>query len=202
MIVGLICCCLSCKYRSYPKNYSHCPSFLEFNNLKPDDSALFFKIQWLHMSVRSFRISSKTQPLVQAYIKEDIKVPLHWICVRGIHRRPVNSPHKWPVTRKMLPFDDVTTCILYAMYSRGKLIHNIWTILSTFLVRRYCYMSHIRAHYICTIQFAIYIFYMIHVLIYESYICFIISMISEQLFTHVLLMKIMRWITLSIIDFI
>ena len=24
-----------------------------------------------------------------------------------IHRRPVNSPHKWPVTRKMFPFDDV-----------------------------------------------------------------------------------------------
>ena len=27
--------------------------------------------------------------------------------VRGIHRGPVNSPHKWPVTRKMLPFDDI-----------------------------------------------------------------------------------------------
>ena len=31
--------------------------------------------------------------------------------VRGIHRRPVrspvNSPHKWPVTRKMFPFDNV-----------------------------------------------------------------------------------------------
>ena len=27
--------------------------------------------------------------------------------VRGIHRRPVNSPHKWPVTRKMSPFDEV-----------------------------------------------------------------------------------------------
>ena len=27
--------------------------------------------------------------------------------VRGIHRRPVNSQHKWPVTRKMFPFDDV-----------------------------------------------------------------------------------------------
>ena len=27
--------------------------------------------------------------------------------VRGIHRRPVNSPHKRPVTRKMFPFDDV-----------------------------------------------------------------------------------------------
>ena len=27
--------------------------------------------------------------------------------VRGIHRGPVNSPHKRPVTRKMFPFDDV-----------------------------------------------------------------------------------------------
>ena len=27
--------------------------------------------------------------------------------VRGIHRWPVNSPHKWPVTQKMFPFDDV-----------------------------------------------------------------------------------------------
>ena len=27
--------------------------------------------------------------------------------VRGIHRRPVNSPHKWLVTRKIFPFDDV-----------------------------------------------------------------------------------------------
>ena len=27
--------------------------------------------------------------------------------VRGIHRVPLNSPHKEPVTRKMLPIDDV-----------------------------------------------------------------------------------------------
>ena len=27
--------------------------------------------------------------------------------VWGIHRGPVNSPHKWPVTRNMFPFDDV-----------------------------------------------------------------------------------------------
>ena len=27
--------------------------------------------------------------------------------VRGIHRCPVICPHKWPVTRKMFPFDDV-----------------------------------------------------------------------------------------------
>ena len=27
--------------------------------------------------------------------------------MRGNHRSPVNSPHKWPVTRKIFPFDDV-----------------------------------------------------------------------------------------------
>ena len=26
--------------------------------------------------------------------------------VQGIHRWPVNSSHKWPVTREMFPFDD------------------------------------------------------------------------------------------------
>ena len=33
--------------------------------------------------------------------------------MRGIHRGPVNSPHKWPVTRKMFPFDDVIMCKMY-----------------------------------------------------------------------------------------
>ena len=31
--------------------------------------------------------------------------------VREIHRWPVNSPHKGPVTRKMFPFDDVIMSI-------------------------------------------------------------------------------------------
>ena len=30
--------------------------------------------------------------------------------VWGIHRGSVNSPHKWPVTREMFPFDDVIMC--------------------------------------------------------------------------------------------
>ena len=37
--------------------------------------------------------------------------------VRGIHRSPVNSPHKWPVTQKMFPFDDV---IMYKSNSASK----------------------------------------------------------------------------------
>ena len=27
--------------------------------------------------------------------------------VQGIHRWPLNFPHKWPVTQKMFPFDDI-----------------------------------------------------------------------------------------------
>ena len=45
--------------------------------------------------------------------------------VRGIHRGPVNSPHKWPVTRKMFPFDDV--------------IMNVWAI--SILVRDMCFVE-------------------------------------------------------------
>ena len=33
--------------------------------------------------------------------------------VRGIHRWPMNSPHKGPVTRKMLPFDDVIVITMH-----------------------------------------------------------------------------------------
>ena len=33
--------------------------------------------------------------------------------VWGIHRGPVNSPHKWPVTRKRFPFDDVIMPVLW-----------------------------------------------------------------------------------------
>ena len=35
--------------------------------------------------------------------------------VRGIHRGPVNSPHKWPVKRKMFPFDDVIMYVLHEL---------------------------------------------------------------------------------------
>ena len=37
--------------------------------------------------------------------------------VGGIHRWPVNSPHKGPVTRKMFPFDDVIMSWIYELIS-------------------------------------------------------------------------------------
>ena len=39
--------------------------------------------------------------------------------VRGIHRWPVNSPHKWPVTRKMFPFDDVIMLVPIEVILKG-----------------------------------------------------------------------------------
>ena len=35
--------------------------------------------------------------------------------VRGIHRGPVNSIHKWPVMRKMVPFDGVIMTFMHIL---------------------------------------------------------------------------------------
>ena len=51
--------------------------------------------------------------------------------VRGIHRRPVNSPHKWPVLWKMFPFDDV---IVYMIISRRVKLEN-WTRVYHYVVK-------------------------------------------------------------------
>ena len=53
--------------------------------------------------------------------------------VRVIHRWPGNSPHKWPVTRKMFPFDDVimTSLILvprqhHPYFADGIIVLYVW----------------------------------------------------------------------------
>ena len=38
--------------------------------------------------------------------KKTSKLRVTGLCA-GIHRGPVNSPRKWPVTLEMFPFDDV-----------------------------------------------------------------------------------------------
>ena len=45
---------------------------------------------------------------------------------RGINRGPVNSPHKWPVTRRMFPFDDVIMLIGDVWYGIAASHHNLW----------------------------------------------------------------------------
>ena len=73
------------------------------------------KCQWTHyddviMSAIASRIASLTTVYLIVYSRVDQRrhqSSASLAFVRGIHRRPVNSPHKGPVTRKMVPFDDV-----------------------------------------------------------------------------------------------
>ena len=63
--------------------------------------------RWRHKSPASRLF---IQPFIQTQIKENIKA--------SRHRWPVNSPRKWPVTRKMFPFDDVIMIrLVYALAS-------------------------------------------------------------------------------------
>ena len=56
--------------------------------------------------------------------------------VWGIHRGPVNSPHKWPVTRKMFPFDDVIMVCAdrmtwhYGYMTAGLLWHDLLSVVA------------------------------------------------------------------------
>ena len=54
-----------------------------------------------------------TQSFIQGQIKKKYQSSASLAFVRGIHRWPVNSPHIWPVTRQMFPFDDVIMSHLY-----------------------------------------------------------------------------------------
>ena len=63
--------------------------------------------------------------------------------VRGIHRWPVNSPHKGLVTRKMFPFDDIIMSILYLKYSEWC---DVWVIMHTAMAVKYQYIIHTMNH--------------------------------------------------------
>ena len=56
--------------------------------------------------------------------------------VWGIHRSPVNSPYKWPVTRKMFPFNDV---IMQKQQARK--------------VHVYCYIRNLISFILCYIRY-------------------------------------------------
>ena len=62
------------------------------------------------MTMLASQISSL--PVVCSIVYSDVNQRKHQSSaslafVREIHRGPVNFPHKWPVMRKMFPFDDV-----------------------------------------------------------------------------------------------
>ena len=84
-------------------------------------------LQWRHNGYDSV---SNHQPhycllnrLFRRRSKKILKLRVTGLCAR-IHRGPVNSPHKWPVTRKMLPFDDVIMDLWHLGWSGHGIITN------------------------------------------------------------------------------
>ena len=74
---------------------------------KPTD---FIHYDDIIMSAMAPQITSLTFVYSSVYSGADHRKhqsPTSLAFVRVIHRWPVNSPHKWPVTRKIFPFDDV-----------------------------------------------------------------------------------------------
>ena len=69
-----------------------------------------YSSQWRHNERDSVSNHQPHQCLLTVYSSADQRKHQSFASlafVRRIHRGPVNSPHKWPVTRKMFPFDDV-----------------------------------------------------------------------------------------------
>ena len=76
------------------------------------------------MGVMASQITSLTfftQSCIQEQIKESNQSSPTLAFARGIHRGPVNSPHKGPVTRKMFPFDGVIMKIFVMCALRVKM---------------------------------------------------------------------------------
>ena len=56
--------------------------------------------------------------------------------LRGIHRGPLNSPHKWPVMQKMFPFDDIIMLgqvMAFCVIEPSHYMNRCWLIISEFL---------------------------------------------------------------------
>ena len=69
----------------------------------------FNALQWRHNgcdSVSNHQPHHKISGLFRRRSKKTSKLHVTGLCA-GKSSGPVNSPHKWPVTRKMSPFDDV-----------------------------------------------------------------------------------------------
>ena len=85
------------------------------------------------------------------------------VFVRGIHRGPVNSPHRMPIMRKMFPFDDVIMVCLrfvptvlnhwrkqYPLYMTLRLLFGDQYFANRTLVKVVDDISHDIAYHICT----------------------------------------------------
>ena len=100
---------------------------MEEYHMKVTNFPVFFNIQhYRYSDVIMVAMASQITSLTIVYstVNSDADQRKHQnsaslAFVQGIHRGPVNSPHKGPVTRKMFPFDDV---IMIQMWQVGDFV--------------------------------------------------------------------------------
>ena len=91
-------------------NISGRPVCNSVSNMAFNCGDMTISLEWRHNGLIASPITSLTTVYSIVYSNVDQRKhqsSASLAIVRGIHRVPVNSPHKWPVTRKMFPFDDV-----------------------------------------------------------------------------------------------
>ena len=97
-------------------------------------------LQWRHnetMASQFVSVSIICSPVCSDADQRQHQSSASLAFVRGIHRGPVNSPHKWPVTRKMFPFDDV---IMVSMSWRHH-VSLLWSVSPTYLTTLYSFCT-------------------------------------------------------------
>ena len=83
-----------------------------------------FSLQWRHNGRDSVSNHQPHDCLLNCLFRRRWKKHQSsaWLAfVWWIHRGPVNSPQKWPVTRKMFPFDDVIMSVICQYWFMGEL---------------------------------------------------------------------------------
>ena len=83
--------------------------------------------QWARWRLKLPASPLFTQPLFGRTSKKTSKRSASLAFARRIHRGPVNSPHKWPVTRERFPLDDVIILCHSFVYKAPMLLKPFWT---------------------------------------------------------------------------
>ena len=93
--------------RAHNPNLVNISAALEWKIIRSDHNSL----QWRHNERQITCLTIVYSTVYSGADQRKHQSSASLAFVRGINRRAVNSPHKWPVTRKMFPFDDVIMCI-------------------------------------------------------------------------------------------
>ena len=130
-------------------------------------SYTIFRLEYLHyndviMGTTASQITSLT--IVYSNVYSDADQRKHQSStslafVRGIHRGPLNSPHKWLVSREMFPFDDIIMEThppwLPFSYYITRRFNLSWTAYDISRIEQH-WLRSIHMHYMCTTWTSIY----------------------------------------------